>query len=220
MKTDDLENELRNLKNIHLTESELAAYCDREPGQMRRARVEAHLKQCFICEQQLARLREESAALRNRQVTANDIEFVDRLMEQRGLEHKPSVRRSASPIPNPPWAERLTDYLQQLTANWQSYFMQLKRVRGATPKDIELWQWQSDDATMRARAWLKPNAALVIRISSSDLRLDGARLKIRARSSEQEARLQRVSESEVCAEVEIPRNKRPRNPADISIEIA
>src|SRR5205085_402441 len=82
---DALENELRNLKYLHLTESELAAYCDQELDQMRRARFEAHLKQCFICERQLRLLREENAALSNRQISAADVAFVERLMEQMGM---------------------------------------------------------------------------------------------------------------------------------------
>src|SRR6185369_12610265 len=79
---DDLENELRNIMLRHLSESELTAYCEEGLAPMRRARVEAHLKQCFICERQLALLREEVAALHNPQVTAEDVALVERLMEQ------------------------------------------------------------------------------------------------------------------------------------------
>src|SRR5687768_13940643 len=82
MKMNDLENELRNLKFTHLTEIELAAYCDQELDKVRLARVEAHLKQCFICERQLALLREERAALNTGQIAAKDIALVERLMEQ------------------------------------------------------------------------------------------------------------------------------------------
>jgi anti-sigma factor RsiW len=65
MKTNDLENELRNLKFTHLTESELALYEDRELDQSSRVRAEAHLKQCFVCRRQLESLREENNALKH-----------------------------------------------------------------------------------------------------------------------------------------------------------
>src|ERR1044071_280261 len=81
MNRKELEYELRSLKFIHLAESELAAYCDNERDQIRRARMEAHLKQCFICERQLELLRKESAVLRNRQITDEDIEFVDQIIQ-------------------------------------------------------------------------------------------------------------------------------------------
>src|ERR1044072_9763372 len=103
MKTEDLENELRNIKLTHLTESELAAYCDQELDPIRRARAEAHLKQCFICERQLALLREESATLSNQQITADDVALVERLMQQIGggrktLPRRPAERPTQTPL--------------------------------------------------------------------------------------------------------------------------
>ena len=82
MATNNLEDELRNLRFIHLTESELAAYSDKDLDQTRRALAEAHLKQCFICERQLVLLREESDALDNRATTAEDVAIVERRASQ------------------------------------------------------------------------------------------------------------------------------------------
>src|ERR1044072_4461565 len=81
MKRKALENEQSNLKFIHLTESELVAYCDDESDHIRRVRIEAHLKQCFICKRQLELLQKESAALRNRQITDEDVALVDQMIQ-------------------------------------------------------------------------------------------------------------------------------------------
>lgn len=210
---------MRNLTNVHLTDGELVSYRNKALDQMRTARVEAHLKQCFICEQQLAQVREESADLKNRRISPSEIDFVDRLMEQRGLEHQPSARKSGNSISKPVWSERLIEYLHQLTEGWRAFSLELKPVRDAA-KEIPLWEWQSDDGVLRARVWLKPNAALLVRVSCSDLSLDGARVRISAGSFEQEKKLQCVPESEeVSADLEIPRNNHPGRLADISISV-
>src|SRR5947208_1311226 len=82
MSRNNLEDELRNLRFIHLSESERVAYCDQELDPMRRARVEAHVKECFRCEKELALLLEERAALSHRQISAEDVALVERVMEQ------------------------------------------------------------------------------------------------------------------------------------------
>lgn len=219
MKTDDLENELRNLKLLHLTESELAAYCDQELGQIRRARMEAHLKQCFICERQLALLREESAALSNREITVEDVALVERLMEQMGLTAKASAAaaRVTEIADRVPMQERLAEYLQQMVENWRIFFRQGAR-RGGTDQGEEVWRWQSEDGRLQARAIMEKNADLTIHFSSIEIDLEGARLNIRLGQLSQEITLQRVSESEVHAKVAVPWRQRPRNMADISIE--
>src|SRR4051812_31345951 len=150
MKTDDLENELRNLKLLHLSESELAAYCDQELGQIRRARMEAHLKQCFICERQLALLREESAALSKREISVEDVALVERLMEQMGLTAKASAAaaRVAEIADRVPMHERLAEYLQQMVESWRIFFRQGARRggfrqemrRGGTNQGEEVWR--------------------------------------------------------------------------------
>src|SRR5437870_2989452 len=117
MKTINLENELRNLKSIHLTESELVAYCDQELDPIPRARAEAHLKRCFICERQLTLLREESAALNRRQITAEDVALVDRILERTGPASKPSAASNEVLL-----LERLAEYLRQMVAAWQINF--------------------------------------------------------------------------------------------------
>lgn len=199
MKRDDLENELRNLKLTHLTESELAAYCDQELDQMRRARAEAHIKQCFICERQLELLREESAALSNRSITSEDVALVERLMAQ-------TVKEDSL-------KGRLTDYLQQMVASWQIHFIPVRGV------NEEVWQWQSKDGRLQARAIMEENADLTVHFTSSEIDLDGARVNLRLGSVTHEATLHRVSESEVAAKIAIPWQQRPGDMSDISIEI-
>ena len=217
MKTDDLENDLRNLKYIHLTESELVAYCDQKLDRMRRARVEAHLKQCFICERQLTLLREEDAALSNREINAEDVAFVERLIEQRGRAPKRSAARLIETAQEIPLRLRLDEYLRQMVANWQVQFAQ-EATRNVVGRCKEIWRWQSEDGLLQGRAVQERNADLTIHLSSNEAGLEGARLNVRLGPLSQEVTLRRVSESEVYAKVAVPRRQRPRKMTDLSIE--
>jgi hypothetical protein len=205
--TDDLENELRNLKFTHLTESELAAYCDEGLDQIGRARVEAHLKQCFICEEQLQLLREESAALSNRAITDADRAFVERLLEQPPPPAQGLARE---------WRERLADYFQQMIVSWQVAF---KPVWHSDPGE-EVWRWQSADGRLRAHATLAKNADLIVHFASDEMELEGARLNFRLGEFNQELMLRRSSTPEVAAQVAIPwPYRKGKMMLDISIEI-
>jgi hypothetical protein len=215
MKTNDLQkDELRNLKLTHLTESELAAYCDQELDQIGRARAEAHLKHCFICERQLELLQEESAALRNRVITAEDRAFVERLIEQTELAQKPSAARTVETPIDIPLQERLAEYLRQMVTSWQVEFKPVRR----SDQGEEVWRWQSEDGKIQTRATVEKNADLTVHFSSNEMELDGARLNIRLGKLSQEITLRRVSESEVDAKVSVPWRHRPRKMTDISIE--
>lgn len=211
---DDLENELRNLKLRHLSESELTAYCEGGLAPMRRARVEAHLKQCFICERQLTLLREEVAALDNPQVTAEDVALVERLMEQVGMGQAPRTKT----IKETSARERLAEYLRPLVASWQIRFGQ-EATRGATKQGEEVWRWQSEDGKLRARAVLEKNANLTVHLTSDGIEADGIRLNVRIGPFSQEVTLRRISEAEVYAQVVMPWRPRPRKLKDFTIEI-
>jgi len=218
MATNNLEDELRNLRFTHLTESELAAYSDQELDQTRRALAEAHLKQCFICERQLVLLREESEALENRATTVEDVALVERLMEQMGSAPKPSAAGPAVIATEIPLQERLAEYLTQMIASWRICFGQ-GALRGEADRGEEVWRWQSEDGKLQARATIEKNADLTIQFSSNRMDLEGARLNVRLGKLSQEITLRRVSESEVDAKVAVPwRERTPKNMADISIE--
>ncbi|HST19602.1 MAG TPA: hypothetical protein VLR90_00655 [Blastocatellia bacterium] len=213
MKRKNLENELRNLKFIHLSESDLVAYCDEESDQIRRVRMEAHLKQCFICERQLELLRKESAALKNRQITDEDIALVDQMIQ---LAQKSAVAETKEAS----LQERLTEYLRQVVESWRASFMK-EATRGSHRKAVqreEIWQWQSKDGRLQVRATMEKNADLTIHFSSNEIDLDGARLNIHLGKLSQEITLERVSESEVYAKVAVPRQYRRKGIADIFIE--
>jgi hypothetical protein len=217
MKTNDLENELKNLRFVHLTESELIAYRDQEPDQISRARMEAHLKHCFICERQLEMLREESAAISHRQISAEDVALVERLMEQMGPVGNPSAIRPAEIVKRISLQE-LAEYLRRMVARWQFDFGH-GALHGEADQGEEVWRWQSEDGKLQARATIEKNADLTFQFSSNEMDLEGVRLRVRLGKLGQEVTLQRVSESEVAAEVAVPWTYRQRNIADISIEI-
>jgi putative zinc finger protein len=218
MSTNNLEDELRNLRFAHLTEAELAAYCDQELDPMNRARVEAHVKECFRCEKELALLLEESAALSNQQNSAEDVALVERLMEQMGSAQKPSTVRPADDGREVPLRERLAEYLRQMVATWQIDFGQ-GALRGEANRGEEVWRWQSEDGRLHARAMMEKNADMTIHFSSNEMELEGARLHFALGELNQETTLRRVSESEVAAQVAVPWQYRQGNIADISIEI-
>ncbi|HKP12058.1 MAG TPA: hypothetical protein VJZ91_08115 [Blastocatellia bacterium] len=203
MKTDDLENELRGLKLTHLTENELAAYEDHRLDQISRDRAEAHLRQCFICERQLKLLEEENAALSNRVITAEDEAFVERLMERTGLVEAARESRLR---------ERLAQYLRLMVADWRLNFAQVQR-------GDQVWRWQSEDGRLVARATIEKNGDMVIDLSSTEVGLEGAKLRLGLGQFSQELTLGRVSESEVAAQIAIPWPYRRGGLADISIEI-
>ncbi|HYP27825.1 MAG TPA: hypothetical protein VE262_14000 [Blastocatellia bacterium] len=215
MKLDDPEKELRATKYHHLTEDELDSYHDQTLDEIGQARVRAHLKLCLICDERLELLREESAALNDREVNAGDVELVRRVMQQMGLQ-KP---KPASPLP---LQARLAEYFRQAVMSWRAHFMPAAvrgaGHRGAGDSGEEVWHWQSEDGILKARATLERNADLVIHISSSESALDLVRLKIRLGLFSEEITLRRVSNSEISARVEIPRRQRPKNLSDISIE--
>lgn len=212
MKTDDLEKELRDLKFIHLSEAELAAYCDQKPEPMVRARMEAHLRQCFICARRLALLEEERAALNNHQVTADEVAFVERLMEQ--------MESAQQPAADPPAAvslpERLADYLRQMMASWHLAFAR-GAVRGEADQGEAVWQWQSPDGHVQVRAVMEANADLTIRFSSNEMALEGKRFRVHLSLFSEEITLQRISESEVAAKIAIPWQQRRGNMTELSI---
>lgn len=210
----DLENELRSLKLTHLTERELADYCDQGLDLIGRARLEAHIKQCFICERQLELLREENAALNNRVIAVEDVAFVERLMERTGLpQNRSNAERSDTSGDVSP-RERLADYLRQIVASWQIEFAPVRR----SDQGQELWRWQSEDGHLLARATMETNADMIVRFSSNEMAMEGARLHFHLGLLDQELTLRRTSESEVGAQVTIPWQYRG-NMADISIEI-
>jgi hypothetical protein len=210
MKTDDLENELRNLRFTHLTEGELAAYCDQELDQIGLARAEAHVKQCFICDRKLELLREENAALSRRVISDDDVAFVDRLMEQTRPAREPSIKATKA-AGDVPLRELLSEYLQQMTASLQLAF---RPVRGEV-----VWQWESTDHRLRAHATIETNNDMTIHFSSSEMDLEGARIHFRRGSFYQETTLRRVSESKVAAQVIVPLPNRKEKTTDLSIEI-
>lgn len=213
MNTDDLENELRDLKFVHLTESEMAAYCDEELDQIGRARVEAHVKQCFVCERELELVREEGAAISSHQATADEVAFVERLMEQIGAAQKPPPATAAKGVTV---QERLAEYLRPMVESLQIAF---KPVRRHVGRGKEVWRWQSDDGRFQAHATIGEDAEMVIDFSSSDVELDGMRLDVRIGQLHQQITLRRVPGSGPQATVTVPRQYRPGVGDNISIEI-
>lgn len=215
MTTEELENQLRDLRFKHLGESELTAYVDEELNQIGRARVEAHLKHCYKCERQLELLREESLALKQQATSAKDLAFVEGILDQLAQPKETTDNDRAERRIAVPWRERLAEALRQMTAVWQVAFAPVRS--GSESKEV--WRWQSDDGLLQARATME-DADLVVRISSGVLELVGVRLRFRLGSLVEELTLTATSPDEVSAQIAIPSQyRRGRIMKDIAIEI-
>ena len=81
-----------------------------------------------------------------------------------------------------------------------------------------LWEWRGPDGITGAHAVLEPNGDLVFRFASTDLALAGRRVRFRAASRTYEAMLEKVSAAEVGAKIQIPREDRPAELADLHLE--
>ena len=210
---DDLENELQNLLLVHLTESEMIAYLEQKVDQMLRARIEIHKERCFICRRELENRQQEYAALSNRARTKEQIAFVDRAIEE--------AERKKKTAPTLPLKDRLSDYLEQIRAAWRTYFGQLEPVHRGGEAERVVWRWESDDGALKAWAALEKNSSITIHFSSDDPGLGGTRLKVGLGGFSQEITLEPLpaSASEIYAKVMVPKEKRPRNLEEISIEV-
>jgi hypothetical protein len=213
-KQNDLENKLRMARFDHLTISELEFYADRKLDRASRVRAEAHINECFICKRRLANLEEHNAALNNQKVTAKDKALVKSVVKQ-SQSDAPDTARTGKRLSS---RERLAEYLRQFIAVWQATFIK-HAVRGSLKPGKEVLRSESEDGIFEARAVLEKNASLTIHISSSDLDLHDVKLKVSLGPTIRRVTLERISESEVYAKIEVSKRERPRNLTDISIEI-
>jgi hypothetical protein len=219
MKQSDPENELKNVRFDHLTQAELGSYCDQELDRLGLARAEAHLKLCLICDRRLTYLKEERAALINREVTAEDVALIRRAMQKTGLQPRSSTSKPGEVKAGITLPDRMADYLRRIVESWRAHFLPMQGMRGTEGQGNEVWKWQSEDEVLKARAILGKNGDLTIQFSANDLSLESARLKIRIGPMHRKVTLKRVSDHEVYAKMVVPRNRRPKNLADISIEM-
>lgn len=215
MKPDDLEGELRSLKFTHLTETELAAYCEHDLDRIDCVRVETHVRQCFLCERELELLREETVALNSRATTDEDAALVERLRHYVGLTGEQSMPRPVEIARAATVRERPAEYGDEMIAGWRI----LLRLTVRGNQSEEVWRWESDDGKLHARAIKGEDANLMIQFASKDMRLEGGHLHFRMGSLNQELTIRRISMSEVGAQVAVPWPYRQGYAANISIEI-
>ncbi|HST23399.1 MAG TPA: hypothetical protein VLR90_19955 [Blastocatellia bacterium] len=215
MTFEDIINEYKNARSRHLTEDELDAYYYNKLNMAIRARADAHLKDCLRCNKQLADLREESAVLINRERTAEDHALIDRAMQQVESQRDTAGSKTTRPVMSPALLGRLVEYLEQVVRDWKAYFGQLEATRGS----VDVWEWQSEDGALKARAVQEEDNSLTIHFASNEMDLEGVRLKVRLGPIEHETTLERLSESEVSAQIRVSRYELPKKPSDISIEI-
>ncbi len=219
MKLEDISEKLRDARFGHLTEDELDSYRERSLDDIGRARADAHLKLCFICERRLLLLKQESAALDKGEITAADAALVKRVMQEVPNRGEPDGSRPVEGAGRLLLSKRLAEYLRQVVASWEASFSPMKPVYRGVQTGKEVWRWQSEDGVLKAWAVLEKNADLAIHFSSGEPGLEGARIKVRLGPFSQEITLQRLSELEVHARFAVPKEKRRKNLAGISIDL-
>jgi len=199
-----------------LTESELISYCEHLQDKVTQARVDAHLKQCFICDRRLELVRE--ASVPSNDITGEDIAIVRRVIREERAAHQSTASATADLTPEIRFSERLTENLQQLCVSLQRQFSQPAILGGTEPGD-EVWRWQSPDRGLESRAILERTGDLTIYLWSGDPEMDGVRLKAHLGLLRFEITMQRLSGSEFGANLQVPRLQRPLGLRDISIEL-
>jgi hypothetical protein len=219
MNRSELEHKLKSSRLDHLTEDELLAYRDQELDEIVLSRADAHLALCLLCEKALAAVREELTALESVEVTPEDFALAKRVIEEEGR----SIQPLASGLPTetqPSLAERLAEYLHQLTQSWQNFFLTLEPVRGTVGPGMEIQEWVSDDALFFASITIEDTSDITIHISSKERGLAGQRIRVSLGSFSGETTLRRASQSEVYGKVTVPELQRPARLDSITIEKA
>ena len=190
----DIEQLLKSGKYRHLPQATLVSYRDSQLDEIEVALADAHLKLCLVCDRRLAFLREEAEVLT--------------------ISEEPEIKASDYFHTE---VQRLASYIDDLLNAWIVPFRQ-PAMRGAGDGD-EVWRYESEDGLLKAWAILENDASLTVHFSSSELAWEGARIRFRLGPFSKEVTLQREGDSAVAAKIEIPRRKRAKKMADISIEI-
>lgn len=190
----DIEKLLQTGKHKHLSDATLVSYRDSQLDEIAVALADAHLRLCLICDRRLSFLREEAEVLA---IT------------------EPPAPRATHYIQTE--IDKLSAHVSDLLTAWTLPFSQ-EPVRGSDDGD-EVWRYESEDGLLTAWAMLESNADLTVHFSSPELAWEGAQIKFRLGPFSKEVTLKREGDSRVATKIEIPRKKRARNMADISIEV-
>lgn len=208
MGLEDIEQLLKDAKYTHLSEATLISYSDNQLDKVGLALADAHLSLCLICNRKLAFLKEDAEALESYVMTEEDRASIEQLIKPEPANRVPAF------ISNE--LQRLNSYVRDLLNAWIVPFSEAA-MRGASDGD-EIWRYESEDGMFTAWAVLEKNASLTVHFSSPEIAWEGARILFRLGPFSKEIALQR-KDSGVAAKIEIPRRKRAKNMADISIQV-
>lgn len=195
MGTQDIEQLLKNAKYAHLSEATLLSYRDSQLDEIGVALADAHLTRCLVCYSKLTFLREEEAAA---QMITGEPEI------RAGDYFHTELQRFAS-------------YIKDLLDAWIIVFSE-PAMRGSEDGD-EVWRYETKDKLLTAWAILESDASLTVHFSSPELAWEDARIRFRLGPFSKEVTLQREGDSGVTAKIEIPRDERAKNMADVSIDV-
>lgn len=194
MGTQDIEQLLKNAKYAHLSEATLLSYRDSQLDEIGVALADAHLTRCLVCYSKLTFLREEE--------------------EAQTITGEPEIRAGDYFHTE---LQRFASYIKDLLDAWIVVFSE-PAMRGSEDGD-EVWRYETKDKLLTAWAILESDASLTVHFSSPELAWEDARIRFRLGPFSKEVTLQREGDSGVAAKIEIPRDERAKNMADISIGV-
>lgn len=198
----------------HLSDDEFVGYAAEALTDEETQRVDIHLGSCPDCAKQMEKLLEISLAWHGEQGKQRLAALRERVLAAMGAPQPLSM----APL------QQVRQALQQMTQSLRAAFAQSQLVLAASPQEEhrEIWKWESDDHSSSAHAVLKPNGDLTFRVAFRDLALEGRRIRLRCGPPghilEREAVLERRSQTQVGAKIEILAYERPPTITDISID--
>jgi len=211
----------------HLTDEEFVnSVLENLPEELEE-QIDQHLEYCVACAQRLEDFYAAEEAFPAERWAAEREEFIARL-RHKVLGPPPIWKRGVSPS-LPEVSPRLPEVLRQMTQTLRAALRQPGWAVAASPQAEAqvLWDWESPDRRYHAHLVRQVNGDLTFRIASmdsSDLALAGRRIGLRCNFSGRilayEAVLERKSETQVGAEIEIPAYEQPAPLTDISIDLA
>ena len=206
MRTEDIEQLLERARFKHLSESTLVSYNDNQLDEVRQALADAHLRLCLICERRLTFLKEESEALENYAITAEDKASIKKVLGKG--KSKLSEYISAE-------LKRFNSYIQDVRAAWK---LPSRRLAMRGPEDNEIWKYESKDGVLTVRTLSDQNDDLTVQFSSTELRWEGFRIHFKLGLFKKDVTLRRKGKK-VSAKIVIRKEQLAKKTRDISIEV-
>jgi len=213
----NVERLLKDAVLTHLTKDELGAYHDNAVDEVARARIEAHLSRCLICERKLAMMQETLATYHQETVTEKDVALVKALLRREPEDRERISREMALAALRVALTAAFTAWIKQhhIRVSLAGAEARGLEARGLTePQD-----GQMEDGSLRWRVVEEDSGELVVRFGSHRTELGGVNLVLKAGPIRKRFVLKPVTEDQVGAKVAFTRKERAELSEDAQLTI-